>query len=150
MIATITIPGEPISKHRPRFATRIKKLPGGKIRAFSMAYSDQESEESKFMWHLSNQWKRDPIPKRFTVELHLQFLMPIPKTSKKKHDLMVSGEIGHNGKPDLDNLIKFIKDCSRGIIYDDDSQVSHVTSSKVYSDTPKTVIEVVQTGIGFR
>ena len=47
------------------------------------------------------------------------------------------------GKPDVDNMIKAIKDAVKGIVWHDDSQVFRVTGEKHYADTaPHITIEV--------
>jgi Holliday junction resolvase RusA-like endonuclease len=126
----ITIPGNPIAKKRPRFARRGK---------FVTTYNAQETEEGKFICLMQNQIKHDPIPAGTPIWLNINFSMPIPtSTSKKKRaDLLY-----HTKKPDLDNLIKFVKDCANGILWADDSQVTHVEAIKVYGDFPSTKIKV--------
>lgn len=54
---------------------------------------------------------------------------------------MIDGEIKHTKKPDLDNLIKFTKDCLNGVAWHDDSQVvEYGAMKKVYGDEPMTRI----------
>jgi len=43
----------------------------------------------------------------------------------------------HTKKPDLDNLIKLIKDACNKIIWKDDAQVVSIFAEKVYSETPR-------------
>jgi Holliday junction resolvase RusA-like endonuclease len=66
--------------------------------------------------------------------------MPIPKTMPKKHYHLIE----HVKKPDLDNLIKLVKDCCNGIVWHDDSQVVKEECQKFYSwdSNPQTLIEV--------
>jgi Holliday junction resolvase RusA-like endonuclease len=69
--------------------------------------------------------------------LSLVFHMPIPKSwSQKKRAQAISGEIKHTSKPDLDNLIKAIKDGLNGIVWVDDAQVVRVVAEKKYSENP--------------
>ena len=127
---TITVPGKPIAKKRPRFFRRGK---------FVGTYNEQETEEGKFMLLINNQWNFPPIDKGIKVELGCTFYMPIPKsTSKKKRENLNY----HTKKPDLDNLVKFVKDCANGIIWHDDSQVAILTAGKYYSKNPRTEIMV--------
>jgi Holliday junction resolvase RusA-like endonuclease len=130
----LTIPGKPIAKKRPRFARRGK---------FVTTYNDQETEEGRFLWHVHEQlpvvWK----PFDGAVVLTAVFFMPIPKsTSKIKRAQMLQNIIPHTKKPDLDNLVKFIKDCLNGVAWLDDSQVERLVAFKKYSDNPGTEIEV--------
>ena len=130
----LEIPGKPIAKKRPRFARRGK---------FVMTYNDQETEEGRFLWEVKQQYKGKPI--EGPVQLHCEFCMYIPKsTSKKKQVEMIMGQIEHTKKPDLDNMIKFVKDCLNGIAWNDDSQVTYLSAVKHYSETPKTVVVITE------
>lgn len=72
-------------------------------------------------------------PVALTMEVHF----PVPKgTSKKKTEAMLSGEIRHDKKPDLDNLEKHLLDCCNGVLWVDDRQIYHVNKQKLYSMTP--------------
>lgn len=72
------------------------------------------------------------------------FYMPIPKNwSKRKKQLAVNGEIRPSVKPDLDNLCKAVLDAlNGGIAYHDDKQLVELHLSKMYSDHPRTEIEL--------
>jgi len=66
--------------------------------------------------------------------------MPIPKgTSKKKRAEMIY----HTKRPDLDNLVKFVKDCMNGIVWHDDSLVAELHAGKLYDENPRTAITVM-------
>jgi Holliday junction resolvase RusA-like endonuclease len=128
----INIPGNPISKKRPRFARRGK---------FVTTYNAQESEEGKFICLMQSQLNgHKPIPAGTPIKLNIRFFMPIPSSiSQKKRNLLCA----HTKKPDLDNLIKFVKDCFNGIVWNDDSQVSSIEALKMYADNPQTVVTVM-------
>jgi len=132
----ITIHGKPIAKKRPRFA-RI----GKGVRT----YSAQETEEGRVMWEIKAAWEKawggDPL--KCPIYLLMYFGMYIPaSTSKKLRRLMLSGDIKHTKKPDVDNLQKFYKDCMNGIVWHDDSQVFRVVAEKYYVEEPFTFIKV--------
>ena len=128
----IIIPGRPVAKRRPRFARRGK---------FVTTYSDQETEEGKFLLQLLQQIKTKPLEN--AIRVVMRFYMPIPKsTSKKRTKLMEMGEIQHIKRPDLDNLEKFVSDCLNGVAWKDDSQIVHSDTKKMYSQEPKTEIWV--------
>ncbi len=127
------IPGKPISKKRPRFARR---------RKFVTTYNDQETEEGRFLWEVKRQFTGDPLGG--PLEVFMWFVMPIPSGSKKKMLAMAEAEPPHIKKPDLDNLIKFAKDCLNGVAWHDDSQVSILRAQKNYGAVPLTRIEIVQ------
>lgn len=70
--------------------------------------------------------------------LSLVFHMPIPKSwSQKKQYSALLGTVLPTSKPDLDNLIKAVKDGLNGIVWADDSQVVRVVAEKKYGDNPK-------------
>jgi Holliday junction resolvase RusA-like endonuclease len=127
----IVIPGKPIAKARPKFARRGK---------FVTTYNPQESEEGKWITQAIGQ-----IPEVVDgpILLRCWFSMPIPKSASKKAIAgMVSGDIQHTKKPDLDNLVKFVKDCLNGIAWKDDSQVVKMIAAKGYSAAPFTMVEI--------
>lgn len=79
------------------------------------------------------------------ITLECAFYLPRPKahytskgTIKEKYE-----HARPLGTPDLDNLVKAIKDASNGVVWYDDSQVVDERVSKYYADTaPHTVIVV--------
>jgi Holliday junction resolvase RusA-like endonuclease len=128
----IIIPGKPIAKKRPRFARRGK---------FTVAYSDQETEEGRTLWEIRQQWSGPPLD--CPVKLFILALFPITKTSIKKVEAMLSGETKHVKKPDADNIQKFYMDVFNGTVWKDDSQVWKVEAEKGFSRDPQTIIRVV-------
>lgn len=129
---TITIPGKPIAKMRPRFARRGK---------FVSTYNCQETEEGKVRWEMMNQFQSiDTIAPGIPIKLECIFYMPIPSgmSQKKLHE----AQFRHIKKPDCDNLIKFVKDCANGVIWADDSQVFEVHARKLYASQPRTEMMV--------
>jgi len=130
---SITIPGKPIAKKRPRFARRGK---------FVQTYNCQETEEGRFMFSIMAQLPEGWQVVQGPVRLECLFMMPIPKTSRKKALDMAMGNIRHTKKPDVDNCAKFLKDCCNGILWRDDSQVYSLYATKFYAENPQTVITV--------
>ena len=73
------------------------------------------------------------IPQGVPVRLTVRVFYPRPKS-------MVGFSVWKTSKPDLDNLVKTIKDALNGVAYHDDSQVCQDGgSSKQYSTQPITV-----------
>lgn len=74
------------------------------------------------------------------VEMDVIFYLPIAKsTSKKKQALMISNEIQHIKRPDLDNFLKHL-DYLNGTAIRDDSQIWKITAQKLYDKNPRTEI----------
>ena len=134
MSLKLTVAGKPIAQARPRFVRRGK---------FVSTYNPQETEAGRFalsvMAQLPEGFKRIEGP----VEMNCIFDMPIPSsTSKKNREAMVRGGIMHTKKPDLDNLVKFCKDCLKNIVWVDDSQVVQLIATKRYSELGLTQIYI--------
>lgn len=131
------IPGNPIAKKRPRFMRRDK---------FVQTYNCQESEEGRFMWQMTERLSKtdfQKIPAGIGIKLTCRFFMPIPASASKKQRALMEGcAVPHVKKPDLDNLIKFVKDCANGILWADDSQVTSISASKAYHPSPATEIMI--------
>lgn len=73
----------------------------------------------------------------------LAFYLPIPKSdSKRQKKAKLEGLLKPTTKPDLDNLEKFILDAMNGIFFADDKQVVKLASEKIYSEQPRTEIEI--------
>lgn len=62
--------------------------------------------------------------------------------SKKRLALVQAGQDWHTSKPDFDNIAKIVGDGLNGIVWRDDAIIVQGTVLKVYSLTPRLVIEV--------
>lgn len=128
----LVIPGDPIPKARPRFARRGK---------FVQTYNCQENQERIFRDICRLQTAYEPISKDISIYLKCRFYMPIPVSwTKKKHEQLKHFGISHVKKPDVDNMVKFVKDCLNGLVWHDDSQVTSLFAEKEYSYNPRTEI----------
>ena len=126
----IVIPMPPQAKQRPHFAN-------------GHAYTPQKTREYEEAVSLI---AKASIRKPFegAVRLKAIFYMPIPKSwSKAKRKDAIDGKVCHTTKPDTDNLLKAIMDSlNGGIGYYDDKQVVEIIAEKLYSDNPRTEIEL--------
>jgi Holliday junction resolvase RusA-like endonuclease len=68
-------------------------------------------------------------PIKMIVKFYLRRPLSLPK--KITH---------HIKKPDIDNLVKAIKDANKGILFRDDSQIVELTVTKDYNAIPRVVI----------
>lgn len=126
----IRIDGNPIALKRPKISGKYMYNPQCKIRdAFALQTKTQINGS---------------LPFKNPIEIQLEFHMPIPKSlSKKKKEALISTP--HIKKPDLSNLIKFVEDALNGILWSDDKIIYLLTSKKIYSLNPKTLIYVQET-----
>jgi Holliday junction resolvase RusA-like endonuclease len=140
-IIRFTIPGPPIAKKRPRFVRRGK---------FVGVYSAQETEEGLFLLRASALIKEQGGSMDGPVSVSARFIFPVPKSKGKRDKArMLSGELPHTKKPDVDNCLKFVLDCLNGIAWGDDASVCEVRAVKEFGERARTEIEIVQfTGKG--
>jgi Holliday junction resolvase RusA-like endonuclease len=135
----IEIPIVPKAQKRAR-----SRIAGKSGRQFVQVYTDKEqrSEQENFKAMLYRQLPDGFQPIQGAISLRVHALMPIPQCSKRMHQRYTAGEIYHTKKPDLDNLIKNVKDCAKGVLWLDDRQVVGLIASKRYSDHPRWNIEL--------
>jgi Holliday junction resolvase RusA-like endonuclease len=75
--------------------------------------------------------------------LDATFCMPIPRSWPKRDQLAAEqGLVFPTSRPDIDNLIKGVKDALTGIVWVDDCQVVRTHLQKVYSRAPSTDVVV--------
>ena len=122
------IPGDPIPLQRARHG-------GGKT------WDPQKQLKLNWSLALVNQHGDRPF---YEGPLHVDiiFYMPKPKTSQKQRDILEDKP--HFYKPDVDNLIKWVFDCSNKILFKDDSSIASVNSKKKYSNNPRTLIRIIE------
>ena len=129
------IPGQPVSKGRPRFTVRPAKT-GTFARAYTpaktRAYETTVAQYAKIAI-------RKPLDG--PVRVDLVFTMPIPQSLSKTRQKALIGQ-PHAKKPDLDNLIKSCFDPLNGIAWADDSQVCELHARKVYGETPGVLVRI--------
>lgn len=106
------------------------------------AYNPRYSEKQQAIRQI-RRYHNQEAPITGPVRLYLEFHLPIPKgTSKDKKKQMLNNQIHPIKKPDVTNLQKFIEDCLKGLVIVDDSQVVEINARKMYSEKPKTIIQV--------
>jgi len=144
MKISFMIPFAPKGQARPRNKTVFTK----DGRAFSQTYKDpkQRVYDNKLDALLHFVLQKKPIePLTGPLMLGVRAYMPIPKNKSKrwKQDA-ACGLIRPETKPDLDNLIKTIKDRMTGIFYHDDKQVVEYLprTGRYYSSHPRWEIEL--------
>jgi Holliday junction resolvase RusA-like endonuclease len=136
---TITIPGEPIAQGRPRFSTHGK---------FARAYDPKKSREGKdaIKYFVSTKMDEDLLePLEGALHMRVQFGIMLPKSQERKRTPVPRK--WRTKKPDLDNLVKLVKDACSGIVYLDDNQIVKLSAEKIQcaqGEKPFTRIQFVQ------
>jgi Holliday junction resolvase RusA-like endonuclease len=135
LIVEFVLPGKPVPKGRPRITSI-----GVKPRAYTPAATRKYEDEIRLVAGFAMR-DHDPIPGPVAVEITAR--VPIPKSmSKKKRAEIAEGDRLPVTKPDVDNYIKAALDAMNGVVFEDDNQVTDLSVSKRYSDTPELAVRV--------
>ena len=136
---TFEIPGDPVAKARPRAA-----MVAGRARLYTPAKT--EKYEARVALFAQQAMAGRPVMAG-PVALSVTALFPIPPSwTKKRQAAARAGTEHHTKKPDLDNVLKAIKDGMNGIAWLDDSQVVHIVDCrKVYAEHPG--VDVIVAGL---
>jgi Holliday junction resolvase RusA-like endonuclease len=129
------VPGEPIAKGRPRSVLR-----NGHV----MHYTPEKTARYENLVKLAAQeaMKGNP-PCDGAAVLTAYAYFPIPKSwSLKKQEDAQRDLLFPTKRPDLDNIIKAVKDGMNGVVWRDDAQVVVIKTSKKYDFKPRVEIEV--------
>lgn len=119
---TLTIPGRPTGKGRPRFvrATGRTYTPSATLSA------EQRIQAAAFAALLT----RLDGPVRLTVIAFNE----IPPSWSRKRAAEARTEVHDQRKPDIDNLVKLVMDALNGIAWADDKQVVELLAAKRVDD----------------
>jgi Holliday junction resolvase RusA-like endonuclease len=132
-----TIYGIPIAKGRPRFSTRGK---------FPVAYTPEKTknyESDVGMMAKAAMGASNPLEGALEAFIYVTF--PVPASySKKRTEACLSNSEKHTKKPDLDNVIKSVIDGMDKIVFENDSQITSIHSTKVYGEVAKVEVVVRQ------
>jgi Holliday junction resolvase RusA-like endonuclease len=118
----------------------IQTIPQGQARArfarvgsFVKTYDPKQSKDYKSDIRYQVMYTNHTLMEG-PLTLILEFYMPRPKSHFNKKGLKQLAPSWHQVKPDLDNLVKAVKDSVRGLLYNDDSQVCNLLAQKKYGD----------------
>jgi Holliday junction resolvase RusA-like endonuclease len=132
-----TIYGHPVAKGRPRFSTRGK---------FPVAYTPEKTknyESDVGMMAKAAMGASEPLEGALEAFIYVTF--PVPASySKKRTEACLSNSEKHTKKPDLDNVIKSVIDGMDKIVFENDSQITSIHSTKVYGEVAKVEVVVRQ------
>lgn len=127
----VTVPGTPIAKGRPRMV------------AHGHPYTPERTRDAEQSLALFfKQACRKPL--EGPLELIVAFSFHYPRSwPKAQREAVENGEEPwHVGKPDLDNLVKLVKDAGNGILWRDDAQIVTIEACKVYGVEAETTINL--------
>jgi Holliday junction resolvase RusA-like endonuclease len=131
---SLTIPGPPRGKGRPRFARR-----GAGV----TTYTDAQTAAYENLVALAYKAAGGDFHETGTAIVVVHAMYQIPKSvSKKKRAQMTAWEIHPQTKPDLDNVIKAVLDGLNGVAFRDDAQVTKLIAEKLYDERPRLDVEI--------
>lgn len=125
---------KPKPQSRPRF---------GKGRAYEKR--DMTSWKQQAGYLLKSQ--RPDIIEKGAIAFLVTFYIRPPKSIigvKKMAQALESETIYVEKRPDLDNCLKAIWDCSNGLLFKDDGQIAVTSAQKLYSLKPRIEIEIFE------
>ena len=129
-----TVLGEPVAKARARAVRR-----NGSIAHYTPAKTASYEAQVRLFAKAAMKG-RPPIDGACALVVRAYF--PIPKSwGKEKQREAAAGKIAHTKRPDLDNIVKSIKDGANGAAWKDDAQVTCVFATKGYG-VPRVDVEV--------
>jgi len=135
----ILIPGNPVPKGRARAflrGNRIGHHTPEKTRVWEGVARMAASEAMG---------RRSPLDGPVVLSVVATFVAP-PSWPKWRQELLGQDGVGHTTRPDLDNLVKAVKDACNGIVWRDDCQVVRIEADKVYGSTPAMTVRVSPDG----
>ncbi len=128
---SLTIYGHPVPKARAR-TVRTKS---GRTVSYTPAKTEswEDSIRAQALQYRPEQLMDGPL----ALEATFYLLRPKSKPKRVKYPAT---------KPDLDNLIKSVKDALEGIIYTNDSRIVDEVARKRYGDPPRVEITIRPAG----
>ena len=120
---SFSIPGKPQPKQRPRVTSHGTYTPQATV-----------DYERLVGWQCRSVYKGKPLTTALKLTVRVFFKLP-KRTVKEKGDW-------HTNRPDLDNIIKSIKDGLNGIAYEDDSQIVYLVATKQWASEDYVIVEI--------
>lgn len=138
---TITIP--PAAQERPR-ARAIKRKEDGRVMAMAYKSGKQRLKDTRLLALLYEHRPHAPISGQ--IFLGVKAFLPVPESRPKRwKSEALAGKVRPTTTPDLDNLLKQLKDCMKDVFWGDDKQVVGYLpgTGKYYGNPPRWEIEII-------
>lgn len=133
MEVTLTIPGQPVAKGRPRMTRTGRTYTPAKTRQYEAAV------KALALHDIGSVLLEGPL------EMHIIMSFRIPKSwPKARREAAWEGRLWHTIKPDASNVQKAIEDALEGVIYANDCQICRLRVDKLYSTVPCVTVIVKQ------
>jgi len=136
-----TVLGNPKALKRHRTYAKDKE---GNILKHPIKVDPSQNDKADFLAIAHQSAPEKPI--KTAIWLSIVFYMPRPqnhyRTGKNEGEVKLNAPVVHTKNPDLSNLIKFIEDSLNGVFWHDDRLICQIKARKLYSDRPRTEIEI--------
>ena len=137
-VVTITVPGVPVAQPRQR------------VTKTGFNYTPTRHPANAWKAAVAIEWRNttQQPPMEGPVRLSVEFVLPRTQSRPGKVPVAFwskTQRVVHPSKPDLDNLLKAVKDALTKLAWKDDSQVWQVYATKQYAgleDQPHATITV--------
>lgn len=132
MTFSITVPGKPVGKQRPRMTKT------GHV--YTPKQTTDYEARVREIWECHYGTNSETMgPVVLIVELYLA----IPKRyNKAERQAAESGILAPMKTPDLDNVVKTIADALNGVAYEDDRQIVGIDASKKWGEEDSVYVEI--------
>lgn len=127
--------GEPTAQKRHRSV---------RMGSFNRQYDPSAADKGDFLSIVQKHAPDAPYAVPLQVDLQFYFTRPKShyKTGKNAHLLKDNPPEYHTSRPDVDNLSKFVMDALNKIYWKDDSYIVSLNVQKMYSENPRTQIDI--------
>ncbi|MFZ9264978.1 MAG: RusA family crossover junction endodeoxyribonuclease [Polynucleobacter sp.] len=133
-MVNFTIEGEPVPKGRPRFTRQGRTYTPKKTKDYESIVADAAKRAMG---------SSEPLETAVKAYIHVTYTVPA-SYPKKRTEACLDGSEKYTKKPDLDNVVKAITDGMNGIVYKDDSQITHLSATKVYGTQNMVQVMIVE------
>jgi len=100
----------------------------------------QEKQNAQIL--VRSQYQDAPKTRGIGLKIVFEVQAPISTSKKKIRAILGLKNNEHTKRPDLDNLLKFLLDVLKGIVFVDDSQVHLIEAKKIWSYRDYTTVEL--------
>lgn len=146
VLVSFSVPGEPVAKGRARSMPVMrggKPVIGAGGRPIVAHHTPDKTQRYENLVKLAaEQAMCGRLPAEGALRLTVHAVFTIPSSwSQRKQRAAVGAYV--KKRPDLDNVVKAIKDGCNGVVWRDDCQVADLGGSrKVYGERPRVDIQV--------
>ena len=126
----IVVTGHPVGKGRARTV----RLPNGVSHSYTPAKTKRWEQDAREQARAA-MGKRPPVSGPVILSMAVGFVVPQSWPAWKR-EAALAAHVCHTTRPDLDNVVKAVKDAFNGVVWLDDCQVDQIHATKLYAAIP--------------